>query len=190
MSLAVLFNEASSGGGSGAGDTTRTLTYGAGSDMIRNKAGQYVGAQMELTTGGPFIGTATVYATKDNGSQASIGSATHKGNGYHQIAPTAAQTDGDFLAYTFVGTNARSVTVQLYTLPDTEIADAVLGRDLGSVVGAASRSALNALRFLRNRWFISGNTLTVTTENDSTVAWTGTVGTNAAADPITSVDPS
>lgn len=69
------------------------------------------------------------------------------------------------------------------------IADALLKRDWTSVTGEAARSVLNALRFLRNKWSISGTTLTVTKEDDSTPAWTGTVTTDAAADPITANDP-
>lgn len=71
----------------------------------------------------------------------------------------------------------------------TEIADAILKRDWTAVSGEAARSVLNALRFLRNKWSISGTTLTVTKEDDSTPAWTGTVTTDAAADPITANDP-
>jgi hypothetical protein len=194
MSLAILLNDSESGGGAGASETTETIAYGAGQHMIRNTAGQRIGAQMESTTGGAFVGAVTVYVTKGNGAQ-TIGSvgggaATHKGNGYHQYSPAQAETDNDYLAFTFVGSGARTQTVQVFTLPDTEIADAILGRDMASVAGAASRSLLNAIRVLRNKWSISGNVLTVTQENDSTTAWTATVGASAAADPITSVDPS
>ncbi len=70
-----------------------------------------------------------------------------------------------------------------------QIADALLKRDWNSVSGEAARSVLNALRLLRNKSSITGVTLTVTKENDSTAAWTGTVTTDATADPITAVDP-
>lgn len=72
----------------------------------------------------------------------------------------------------------------------TNIADELLKRDWTSVSGEASRSVLNALRFLRNKWSLSGTTLTVCEEDDSTSAWTGTVTTNASADPVTGNDPS
>ena len=73
----------------------------------------------------------------------------------------------------------------------TNIADAILKRDWSSVTGEAGRSVLNALRFLRNKWSVSGTTLTVTKEDDSTSAWTATLTTTAAsgADVITSSDP-
>lgn len=69
------------------------------------------------------------------------------------------------------------------------VADAILTRDWNSVTGEASRSALNALRMLRNRVAISGSTMTVYEEDDSTTAWTGTVTTDSGANPVTQVDP-
>lgn len=69
------------------------------------------------------------------------------------------------------------------------IADAILKRDWSAVTGEASRSVLNALRFLRNKWTAVGTTLTVTKEDDSTTAWTATITKDAASDPITGSDP-
>lgn len=69
-----------------------------------------------------------------------------------------------------------------------ENADALLKRDWTSVTGEAARSVLNALRFLRNKWSISGGTLTVTEEDDTTTAWTGAV-TTTAGDPVSTIDP-
>lgn len=94
-------------------------------------------------------------------------------------------------------TATQAVTVSDKTgfaLTSTEhnnIADALLKRDWSSVTGEAGRSVLNALRFLRNKWSVSGTTLTVTKEDDSTSAWTATLTTTAAsgADVITSSDP-
>jgi len=68
------------------------------------------------------------------------------------------------------------------------IADALLKRDWSSVSGEAARSVLNALRKLRNEWSISGTTLTVKKEDDSTTAYTQTLTATAGADPITAVD--
>jgi hypothetical protein len=48
---------------------------------------------------------------------------------------------------------------------------------------------LNALRFLRNKWTVVAGTLTVTKEDDTAAAWTGTVTTDAAAVPIVGSDP-
>lgn len=71
----------------------------------------------------------------------------------------------------------------------TQNADALLKRDMSAVSGEAARSPLNALRFLRNKWSMSGTTLTVTKEDDATSAWTATVTTDAAAVPIIGNDP-
>lgn len=71
----------------------------------------------------------------------------------------------------------------------TQNADALLNRDMSAVSDTNARSPLNALRFLRNKWSISGTTLTVTKENDSTSAWTATVTASPGADPISGNDP-
>jgi hypothetical protein len=69
-----------------------------------------------------------------------------------------------------------------------EIADTTLGRNMATVAGAASRSLLNAIRFLRNRWEIVAGTLTVYEEDDATSAWTGVV-TTAVSDPVDEINP-
>lgn len=71
----------------------------------------------------------------------------------------------------------------------TQNADALLNRDMSAVTVTNSRSPINALRWLRNKWSVSGTTLTVTAEDDSTSAWTATLTTSASADPITGSDP-
>lgn len=71
-------------------------------------------------------------------------------------------------------------------------ADALLNRDMSTGMDSGSptvRTMRQALRFLRNKWSISGTTLTVTKEDDTTSSWTGTVTATAGADPITGNDP-
>lgn len=70
-----------------------------------------------------------------------------------------------------------------------DIADAILRRDWTAVAAPASRSVMNALRAIRNRVRIAGGTLTIYEEDDATPAYTATVTTDAAADPITEIDP-
>jgi hypothetical protein len=79
--------------------------------------------------------------------------------------------------------------VTLTTAERISIADALLARDWTAVTGEAARSVLNALRFLRNKFAVSGTTLTIYKEDDVTTAWTATVATDAAADPVTGSDP-
>jgi hypothetical protein len=83
------------------------------------------------------------------------------------------------------------------TTPSTsalEAADILLMRNLASVeTGAANgslpyRHVLQALRFLRNKWSISGGTLTVTKEDDTTSSWSAAI-TTTAGNPISTVDP-
>ncbi len=70
------------------------------------------------------------------------------------------------------------------------IAKTIFNIDLAGFVGEASRSLKNAVRFLRNKWSVSGAVLTVTKEDDATPAWTANISTTAGADPVTGVDPS
>lgn len=84
-----------------------------------------------------------------------------------------------------------TVSTNVSALPTANAnADALLKRDWTAVSGEAARSVLNALRFLRNKWSVTTGTLTVTKEDDSTSAWTGTVTTDEAALPVTGNDPS
>lgn len=90
---------------------------------------------------------------------------------------------------TAVGLGSANLDTQLDALPTAiENADALLKRDWSSVTGEASRSLLNALRAIRNKWSVTGGTLTITKEDDLTSAWTATVVTTAS-DPVSSVDP-
>jgi len=88
--------------------------------MKKNISGQKIGAQLvSATDGSAFTGSVTVYVTGDAGTQAagSVGSGacTHEGNGYHTYAPAQAETNYDLVAFTFVGTGAVPVTIQIYT---------------------------------------------------------------------------
>ena len=76
------------------------------------------------------------------------------------------------------------------TLTSTErnaIADALLARNIagGSSTG---RIVAESLAFMRNKWAISGSTLTVYGTDDTTALWTATI-TSASGNPVTSVDP-
>jgi hypothetical protein len=79
--------------------------------------------------------------------------------------------------------------VVISTSTQQAIADQLLNRDMSAVSDTTARSPLNALRLLRNKYSVSGSTLTVTKEDDTTSAWTSTLTTDAAADPVTGSDP-
>lgn len=89
---------------------------------------------------------------------------------------------------TAVGLASADLDTQLAALPTaTENADALLNRDMGAVSDTNTRSPLNALRFIRNGFSVSGATLTVIKEDDVTPAYTRALTTDAAAEPITGV---
>lgn len=165
--------------------------------FLKNTGSQKIGAQMVTAADGTaFTGSVTVYVCGDAGTQAvgSVGSGacTHEGNGYHTYAPAQSETNYDLVAFTFIGTGAIPATVQVFTTVVNDIADAILARDIGSGSNAGSseeRTVRSALRVLRNKSTISGGTLTVYAENDSTSMWTAAMTGTAGADPITAMDP-
>lgn len=110
--------------------------------MQKNVAGQVIGAQLvSATDGSAFTGSVTVSVTGDAGTQAtgSVGSGacTHEGNGYHTYAPAQAETNYNLVAFTFTGSGAVPVTVQVYTnTPQTGDSFARLGAPAGASVSA------------------------------------------------------
>ncbi len=119
----------------------------------------------------------------------------------HGLVGQGGATSGDGLIATAVGSGAgaeftgvggaslacpQGITGSLETATYTSIADAILKRDFSAITGEASRSLLNCMRALRNKWSFSGNTYTVTKEDNTTPAWTATVTTNVAAAPVDS----
>jgi hypothetical protein len=120
-------------------------------------------------------------------------------NGWYALPITTSHSDTlGLLTMTFTATGVKQVNLQYRItarltddIPTAiENADGLLKRDWTSVTGEAARSVLNALRTLRNKWSISGTTLTVTKEDDSTTAYTSALTTAAGADSITASDPS
>jgi hypothetical protein len=88
--------------------------------MKKNTSGQIIGAQIiDASDGSNFSGSVTVYVTIDGGTQAigTVGSGvcTNEGNGFYSYAPSQAETNGNHIAFTFVGTGAVGATVQVYT---------------------------------------------------------------------------
>lgn len=75
----------------------------------------------------------------------------------------------------------------LTTAEHASVADKVLGRNIAGG-SDAGRKVSEALAFLRNRWEISGTTLTVYASDDVTPLFTATI-TRTAADSVSQVDP-
>lgn len=93
---------------------------------------------------------------------------------------------------TAVGLASANLDTQFDAIPTAvENADTMLNRDMstGTDSGSATvRTVRQALRFLRNKFSISGGTITVYKEDDSTASWTGAV-TTASGNPVTEIDP-
>jgi hypothetical protein len=103
-------------------------------------------------------------------------------------AATKAVEDQSFIIETFGHASSQYPGIDWI---DPNIAvDNILKRDMSAVTGEASRSPLNALRFLRNKWTIIGTTLSIKKEDDTAEAWNATITATAGVDPITGVDPS
>jgi hypothetical protein len=122
--------------------------------MIKNTASQVVGAQMvSATDGSAFTGAVTVRVTGDAGTQnlGSVGSGacTHEGNGYHTYAPAQAETNYDLIAFTFTGSGAIPVTVQVYTVAGDPFTR--LGAPAGASVSADILAIDNLVDDLESR---------------------------------------
>lgn len=124
--------------------------------MKRNVAGQVVGAQLIAAADGTaFTGAVTVAVTVDGGTQATgsvgAGACAHEGNGYHTYTPAQAETDGELVAFTFTGTGAVPVTVQVYpSFPQSgdgptvvAIADEVETRTLAAVTTVVDKTGFS-----------------------------------------------
>lgn len=150
----------------------------------------------DLTTRETGLSSFTVYRSRDGGTAAAFTTPTINETdatnmpGVYELLLDEDMTIGsgnasEEMVFHITATGMAPVTrvIELYD-PDFE-----LKRDLSAVSGESSRSPINALRFLRNKWSVSGTTLTVTKEDDSTSAWTATITATPGADPVTAVDP-
>jgi hypothetical protein len=111
---------------------------------------------------------------------------------YLDLTSTEMNADAVVVIVKTSTTDAKTAPIVMYPAPaadvptSTTIADALLTRDMSAVTEGSGRTPLQALRLLRNKWSISGGTLTVTKEDDSTSSWTGTT---TGTPGVTTVDP-
>lgn len=86
--------------------------------MRKNVASQNVaGMMVSATTGAPLTTGVAVLVTGDNGTQtAGGGTATHKGNGQWNYAPTQAETNFNHIAFVFTHASGVNQTVNVYTV--------------------------------------------------------------------------
>ncbi len=161
-------------GHAGSGSTGEALAAAgaAGDPWITALPGAYSAGQA-----GYIVGTALDATISSRASQSSLDTLDNYVD--TEVAAIKAKTD-------LIPASPAAVS----DIPTaTQNADALLNRDMSAVSDTNSRSPLNALRHIRNKWSVSGTTLTVTKEDDTTTAWTSTLSTSAGADPITGSDP-
>lgn len=138
-------------------------------------------------------------------SRSTLGGTAQTGDSFARLgAPAGASVSADIAA---VKSDSAAIKAKTDNLPASpaavgsamtltsgerdSVADALLNRDMstGTDSGSSSvRTVRQALRFLRNRFRISGATLTVYKEDDSTSSWTSTV-TTTAGNPVSESDP-
>lgn len=149
--------------------------------MLKNASGQFVGVQMvSASDGSAFAGSVTVYVTVDNGTQAlgSVGSGvcTHKGNGLHNYAPSQAETNGNSIQFTFIGTGAIPQTIQFETLPSTGVlAPTTLGRTLDVSTGGEAGIDWANVGSPTSTVNLSGTTIATTQQVDVNTIKTRTI---------------
>lgn len=109
---------------------------------------------------------------------------------WNATALASINTQADLALTDYDGPTNAELAAALDVIPTAvENADTLLNRDMSAVSDTNARTPLNALRFLRNRWSLSGTTLTVTEEDDTTTAWTAVVTASPGADPISGSNP-
>lgn len=104
----------------------------------------------------------------------------------------------------FIGTAPVSFSLgAIYYVTSTSLSSTTftLASTLGGVAVSTSstgaftarkiqdRNVLSALQYLRNKVAISGSTMTVSAEDDTTPVWTATLTTSPGVDPVTTLDP-
>lgn len=174
----------------------------AGSNAATTFAGLTTGALSTTTiTASGAVAFQSTFAVTTSTSLAALSATTFATSGTttlnaltitNNLLVSGTSTFTGILTATNVGNSIVGVTGALTAAGNNAIADAFLDRDMSTGADSGSttvRTPRQALRFLRNKWSISGTTLTVYKENDSTTSWTSTVTGTPGADPITENDP-
>jgi hypothetical protein len=159
---------------------------GAVGSVTGNVGGNVTGSVGSVAAGG--ITAASIATDAIDGDAIAASAVTEIQSGLATAA--ALQTVDDNVDAILADTGTDGVVIASAT--QTAIADAILARDIGSGSNAGTlneRTVRSALRFLRNKWDISGTTLTVTKEDDINSAWTSEVTPDGTANPITGSNP-
>jgi len=171
------------------------ITIGAaGVYIFRDCATAVLGAAIPVIDFGAAIGASTVNLRNYTGGVEVQNMLTGDAlfvEGVGDLTVNANCTAGSVTVRGIIGltNNGSGQTLDLdQRVTNNTIALNLFTYDMSTVTGEATRSFLNSIRKLMNRWAIAGSTLTVYKENDSTVAYTQTVTGSAGADPITAID--
>lgn len=154
---------------------TGTLTVGGDFDIT---GGISTGVGVEIS-GGIVVSGSTTLAAVTATTITTSGTVT-----LNALTVTAGTT----FTGAVTGTHASN-DLRLGATQNGANADALLNRDMSAVTVTNSRSPINSLRALRNKFTTAGGTYTVYKEDDVTSAWTATLTTDPTADPITASDP-
>jgi hypothetical protein len=154
-------------------------------------------AKVVSATDGSAITTGVVAYHIQGSTRSAVSgtAAAHIANGVWIYTPTQGETNYDAFDIEFYHTSAvgSGPVVHVVTCDaKTEVADPLLDRDMSVGTdsgGPTVRTVRQALRFLRNKWAISGTTLTVRKEDDATASWTTELTTSAGANPVVGSDP-
>lgn len=99
------------------------------------------------------------------------------------IPDAAFSTGADWVVVTAKISGAYVFHERFNISAGSNVADALLKRDMSAVSGESARSPINALRALRNKVTNTGGTLTVFKEDDTTSAWTAADNSDIEIDP-------
>lgn len=191
-----------------AGSGTGQIDFTSG--VVKANLAQILGTALTETAGQiaaafkQFFNIATPAATMDHlilvdTVTTYTGNTKQTGDAFARLgAPAGASVSADVAAVNSKTTNlpgspaAVGSAMTLTSGERSSVADALLDRDMATGADSGSttvRTVRQALRFLRNKFSISGSTLTVTKEDDSTTSWTSALSTDATAVPVVGSDP-
>lgn len=167
----------SSGSGTGQLDFT--------SGVVKANATQWLGGTIPAVnvTGVPLVDLKYTLGTISPATAGSV-----RADAVTGAVGSVTGAVGSVTAGVTVSTNNDKTGYALTAGAYNAAADALLARNVagGSSTG---RIVAEAFYFLRNKWTVAAGTLTVYGTDDTTSAWTATVGATPGADPITSNDP-
>lgn len=167
-----------------AGSVSTLLAYSSSFDFGAGYAGALASAGYTLISRATqaAIGSRTTSGVAISATDGTVSSVTVLAD---PTVPFDVRWDsgGDAPVY---GTDPYPIPPYATAPTGVEIADAILLRDWTEIDSdVPGRCALQALRFLRNAWATTSNSLVVKAEDDATNAWTKPLTTDAEALPIT-----